>query len=142
MTSELRLQRLRYSFGDLALYAQDVSQVAIVALGPKVGIALGVNQLHIDSHLIRRFLDATLKNVRYSKLPRDVAEIARLALILLGGNGRNDFQVCNASQPRQNFLLNAVREIGVIWIAAQIFKRQNGDSVCYRVTNQFSLPND
>ena len=92
-TGQLRLQRLRDSFGDLALDAKDVSQLPIIGLGPEVGIGLGVNQLHIDPHLIARFLHATLKNVRYAKLLRDLDEIARFALILLRGRARNYFQV-------------------------------------------------
>ena len=40
-----------------------------------MGIGLRVNQLHIDPHLIGRFLHATLKNVRYAKLLRDLAQI-------------------------------------------------------------------
>ena len=62
---------------------QDVSQLLVIGLCPEVGIGLRVNQLHIDPHLIGRFLHATLKNVRYSKLLRDLGEIARFALITL-----------------------------------------------------------
>ena len=39
---------------------------------------------------------------------------ARLALILQRGSARNYFQVCDASQSCQDFVLNAVREIGVV----------------------------
>ena len=54
-------------------------------------IGLRVNQLNIDPHLITRFLHATLKNVRHTKLLRDLGEIARFALIALRGRARNDF---------------------------------------------------
>src|SRR4029453_11080229 len=90
-TGELCLQRLRYSFGDLTLNLKDVSQLPIVGFCPKVGIGLGVNQLYIDPHLLGRFLDTTLKNVRHAKLLGDLAEIARLARIALRGTARNDF---------------------------------------------------
>ena len=70
---------------------KDVSQLAIIGLGPEMGIGLRVNQLHIDPHLIGRFLHATLKNVRYAKLLRDLAQIPRFALILLRGSARNYF---------------------------------------------------
>ena len=68
--------------------------------------------------------------------------LLRFALILLRGSARNYFQICDASQPRQDLLLNAVREIGVIWIGAEVFKRQNGDSVCYWMADKFAFPND
>ena len=54
-----------------------------------MGIGLRVNQLHIDPHLVGRFLHAPLKNVGYTKLFRDLAEIARFALILLRRSSRN-----------------------------------------------------
>jgi hypothetical protein len=48
-----------------------------------MGIGLGINQLHIDPHLIGRFLHAAFKNVCYAKLLGDLGEIARFVLILL-----------------------------------------------------------
>ena len=90
-TGKLRLQGLRYSFGDLALDAKDVSQLPIIGLGPEMGIGLRVNQLHIDPHLIGHFLHATFKDVRDAKLLRDLAEIGRFALILLRGSARDYF---------------------------------------------------
>jgi hypothetical protein len=90
-TRQLGLQRFSDSFGDLALNPEDVSQLAIITLSPEMGIGLRVNQLNIDPHLIGHFLDATLKNVRYAKLLRDLAEIGRFALILLRGSARDYF---------------------------------------------------
>ena len=86
---QLRLQRLRDSFGNLALDPKDVGQLPVVGFSPEVGIGLGVKQLNIDPHLIGRFLDAALKNVRHAKLPRDLGEIAWLALIPLRRSARN-----------------------------------------------------
>src|SRR4030095_1579545 len=100
-TGELGLQRLRDSFGDLALDAKDVSQLPVIGVCPEVGISLRVNQLHTDPHLVGHFLHAALKNVRYAKLLGDLGEIGRLALILLGGSAWNYFQTRDAMQPRQ-----------------------------------------
>jgi hypothetical protein len=58
------LQLVGDSFGHVTLHRKDVSQLPIIGLSPELGIGLGVNQLHIDTHLIGRFLHATLKNVR------------------------------------------------------------------------------
>ena len=82
-----------------------------------MGIGLRVNQLNVDPHLIGRSLHATLKYVCYPKLLRDLTEIARFALIKLGGRARNNLQIRDASQTRQNFFLNPIRKIGAIWIA-------------------------
>ena len=90
-TGELGLQRFRDSYGDLALNAEDVSQLPVVGVCPEVGIGLCINQLHIDPHLIGCLLHATFKNVRYAKLLRDLREIARSILILLRRTARNYF---------------------------------------------------
>src|SRR5262245_59446096 len=87
-----------------------------------MGIALRVNQLNVDPHVVARFLQTSFKNVRNSKLLRDLTEIARFALIKLGGSARNHFQIRDASQTRQNFFLNPICKIGVIWIAAEDFE--------------------
>ena len=77
-------------FGDLALDTEDVSELPVVGFCPEMGIGWRVNQLHIDPNLVSDFLDAALKNVRYAKLLRDLGQIARFALIALGGSTRND----------------------------------------------------
>src|SRR4029077_14697229 len=98
---------------------------------PEMGIGLCVNQLHIDPHLIGRFLHATFKNVLYAKLLGDLTKILGLALILLCGSARNYFQTRDASQPRQDLLVDTVCKIGAIRIVAEIFKWKHCDSVCY-----------
>ena len=79
---------------------------------------LHVNQVNIDPHLIACFLDATLKDVRYAKLLCDFSEIARFALISLRRSARNDFQIRDLGETRQDFFLDAIGEISVIRIAA------------------------
>src|SRR5215468_5801829 len=93
-----------------------------------MGIGLRVNQLNIDPYLIRRLLNAALKNVRYAKLLRDLGEVGRLALIPLRGSTRDHFQIRDLSQPRQDFLLYAIREIGIGFVFTKVFKRQHRDA--------------
>ena len=94
-----------------------------------MGIGLCVNQLHIDSHLIGRFLHAALNDVRYTKLFRDLSEIPGFALVALRGSTRNYFQIGDAGQPRQDLLLHVVSEIGVLRIVAQVFKWKHRDAL-------------
>ena len=116
--SQLRLQRLRDSFSDLGLDAKNVTQVPVIRLGPKLRAGLRVNQVNIDPHLIACLLDATLKDVRYAKLLCDFSKIPRFALISLRRSARNDFQIPDLGETRQDFFLDAIREISVIRIAA------------------------
>src|SRR5262249_23526911 len=77
LTGQLRLQRFGDRCRDVAFDCENISQFAVVSVRPELGTGLRVDQLHIDPHLIGRFLDATLKNVRYAELLRDLGEITR-----------------------------------------------------------------
>ena len=85
------MQRLRYSFRNVAFNPKDISQLSVVSVSPDMGIGLRVDQLHIDPDLATRLLHATFKNVRYAQLLRDVGEIARPAVISLRGGTRDHF---------------------------------------------------
>ena len=116
--SQLRLQRLRDSFGDLGLDAENITQLSVIHFGPELRAGLHVNQMNVDPHLIACLLNATLKDVRYAKLLRDFSKIARFALISLRRSTRNDFQIADLSETRQDFFLDAIGEISIIRIAA------------------------
>src|SRR4029450_11014654 len=52
---EFRLQLLRNRFSDLTFYAQDVSEFAIVGVGPQMRFASRLDELDVDAHLIGDF---------------------------------------------------------------------------------------
>src|SRR5215468_193820 len=108
-----------------------------------MGMSLDVDQLYIDPHLVGRFSDAPFKNRDYAKLVRDLSEVSGLALIVLCGISRNDFQISDLGQPRRNLFVYAFGEIGVIWIGAEIFEWQNCDCLCRPdlVRDWFVFPN-
>ena len=83
-TSKLGSQRIGDCFGDFALNTEDVDELAVIGIGPKMRIGRRPDELHVDAHLIGGFLDAALQDVGHAKLLRDLREIAWLALILLG----------------------------------------------------------
>src|SRR5437868_15034449 len=114
-------------FRSVAFDGKDVTQLSIIRLGPELRASLRVNQVNIDPDLIACFLHATLEDVHYAKLLRDLSKIARFALILLRRSAGNHLQIRDFSQTRQHFLLDAVSEISVLWIAAQVLKRQDRD---------------
>src|SRR5438093_11798304 len=89
-TGQLCLQRFRYSFSDLALDDKDIAELSIIRLGPELRTGLHVNQANIDPHLIGRFLHATLNNVSYAKLLRDLRQLSRFARIPLRRGARNN----------------------------------------------------
>ena len=67
--------------------------------------------------------------MRHPKLLADLAQIARhSALVLQYGCAPDHLQICDPGQVRQNFVLHAIGEKGVIRVAAQIFKRKHCDA--------------
>src|SRR4030095_14996232 len=124
---EFRLQLLRNRFSELTFYAQDVSEFAIVGVGPQMRIAGCLDEVHADADCVASFLNATLKNVCHTKLLRDLGEVARFALLLLRRSARNDFQVRDLRESREDFLLNTIRKISVGFVLAKVCKGQHRD---------------
>src|SRR6266513_3298757 len=85
--------------------------------------------------------DAALQNVRYPQLVTDLAHIP-FAAVIHHTRPADDFQAGNLRQLSQNVVLNTVGKGYVLFLLAQVFKRQDGDSVCYWLPDQFTLPND
>ena len=125
---KLGLQGVGDSFGDLALDTEDVGELAIKGIGPQMRIAGHLDELDGDAHLIGGFLDAAFKDVRYAKLLRDFGEIARFALITLRRRARDHFQIRNLREPREDFFPDAIREVGVRFVFAQVFEWKHGDA--------------
>ncbi len=74
-TGQLRLQPFGDGLCNLAFDRKNIGQFAIVDFGPQMGIGRGMDQLHIDPHLVAGFLHAALQNVCYAKLLRDLGQI-------------------------------------------------------------------
>ena len=45
-------------------------------------------------------------------------------------------------QPGQNVVLHTIDKGRVLFLFAEVFKRQNGDSSCYGMMDQFTFPDD
>ena len=67
--------------------------------------------------------------MRHPELLADLTQIARhSALVLHHGCAPDHFQIGDPGQVRQNFVLHAIGEKGVVRVAAQVFKRKNRDA--------------
>ena len=51
-TEELEVERDRYSAGDLVLQVEQIAGVGIQAVGPQMGVSLGVDQLGADTNQV------------------------------------------------------------------------------------------
>ena len=124
---EFRLQTVGDFFRDFAFDRKNIRQLTIIFVGPKMRIVLCIDQLNVDAHLIGRFLNGPFHNVGHAKSLRNFGEIVRRALVMSCRRSRNDFQVRNFRQAREDFFLNAIGEIRGVGFAAKIFEGQNGN---------------
>ena len=90
-------------------------------------IGHGIDQLHIDPHLIVGLLHTAFEDVHYSQLLRNRGEIFRRAFEMLRRRARNYFEVGDFRQPREDFILHPFTKISIVGIATQIVERQHRD---------------
>ena len=72
--------------------------------------------------------------MRYAQIITDLTHISFAAIFHHAGPA-DDFQIGDLRQLGQNVVLDTVdKGRRLLSVVAQIFKRQNGDSSCYRMT--------
>src|SRR5437762_9942601 len=85
--------------------------------------------------------DAAFQDMRYSQIISNLTEIS-FAAIFHHTAPADDFQVADFRQLGQDVILHTVSKGRVLFLIAQIFKRQNSDSSCWRLPDQFTFPNN
>src|SRR5947208_3193370 len=86
-----------------------------------------IDQLHIHPNFVASSLHRPLEDSGNTELLRDGLQVTRLALILGRRGSRNDFEVPNRRQFRENLILYALGEIGVFFFSAEILEWQHRD---------------
>src|SRR5436190_22590034 len=79
--------------------------------------------------------------MRYPKRIANLAHISFTAIFHHAGPA-DDFEIGDLRQLGQNVVLHAISERRVFFLVAQVFKRQNGDSSCWPLPDQFTFPDD
>ena len=78
-----------------------------------------IDQLRVDAHPIGRTLNASFQHMRHPELLANLAQISRdSAFVLHDARAADYFQVGDPGQVAQDFVLHAIGEKGIIWIAA------------------------
>ena len=83
-------QRRHDGRGHLVLDREDVLELAVVALGPDVGIGFRVDQLHGDAHATGGFANAPFHHVIDPELARHRLHVHRFAFVHEHGIARDD----------------------------------------------------
>ena len=77
--------------------------------------------------------------VRDAELLRNCLEIFRLTLVFRGRGARDHFQIGDARELGQDFILNAIGEVSRALVVAQVFERQDGDRFWRNRRNRLAL---
>src|SRR5207245_9902772 len=113
---------------NFALYGEDVGQIAVVMLRPKVGVGSSINQLCAHTHTLPGSLHTSLEYMRDAKLLGDLAKVACCRILVLHhACAANHFQVSDLSEVGKDFILDTISEEGVRLIRAQVFKWEHRD---------------
>jgi len=117
----------RHSLGDLVLQREDVGKIAVVALGPDVLAALGLDQLRGDADAIAGFAQAAFEHIAHTELASDLLHIDRAALVAEGRIARDDEQRRIARQRGDDVLGDPVGEELLLGVATHIREGQHCD---------------
>src|SRR6266404_4145702 len=91
-------------------------------------VAVRLNELNVDVHAVARLLHAAFENVRNTQLARNLRQIFRRAFVMRRRSARDDSESTDFGKGGDNFILNALREKGIVFIRTQIIEREDGDA--------------
>src|SRR2546421_1612908 len=126
---------------DLTLDCKQPIQIAVVFLGPDVRVGARVDQLRVQVKNRAGSADAAFQDMRYSQIISNLTEISFAAIFHHAGPA-DDFQVADLRQLGQDVILHIISKRAIFLLLAEVFKRQNGDSSCWRLPDQFTFPHD
>src|SRR5687767_8938753 len=95
-------------------------------------VRLRFDELDVDADAVADFLDAAFDDVRDSELPRDLRQLFRPGAISVRGSARNHLQVSDLGQAGNDFVLDAIGEIGVRLVFAEIFEWEHRNGAAAR----------
>ena len=116
---KLRLQLVGNGLCDLTLNREYVRKIAVIGLRPELLIGSCIDQLRIDTHPIGSTLHASFHDMCYSELLANFAQVSWSAGLVLHRRCPADhFQIGDPGEIGQNFILDAICEIGVLFFLA------------------------
>jgi hypothetical protein len=80
----------RHRLGDVVLQRKNVSEIAVVPLGPDMIAGLGLDQLRGDADAICGPSHAAFEDIAHAELAPDLLHVYRSALVREGGVTRDD----------------------------------------------------
>ena len=126
---QFRLQLPGNPFRNLALNGEDIGQIAIVGISPKVRICARIDELRAHSHFSICPAHASFENVGHAERLSDFTQVSlRAGSISHHAGARDYFQVGHFRKRGQDVVLDAIREKFVLFALAEILKGKNRDA--------------
>src|SRR6266487_2504628 len=91
-----------------------------------------VEQLDVYPHFVSGPLHTAFEHSGYAELAGHCLQVFRRAFVFGCRFSRDNLQVADASKLRQDLILNAVGEVSIVWVTAQIVEWQNRDALLQR----------
>ncbi|OFW47357.1 MAG: hypothetical protein A3J29_23325 [Acidobacteria bacterium RIFCSPLOWO2_12_FULL_67_14b] len=113
--------------GDLVLHAEQIDQLAIVALRPERAAVRCPDQLRADADAAARFAHAAFEDRADAKRAGDAAHVRRLALEREGGCARDHLEALDPGQRVDDLLGEPVAEVLTVFRWRHVGKRQHRD---------------
>ncbi len=115
---------------NFTLNCKKVSHIPIVGLRPHVCVGARLDELCVDSEPIADSLNTAFQEMSNAKLLAYLTRVARIfTFIKVRRSATDNFQVGNSCQVRQNFILHAGREVGILLVVAEILEWQHCDAL-------------
>ena len=114
--------------GDLGLDVEDVGELAVVGLGPELSPAL-VEELRRYAQLAARLAHAALQDVAHTEHRADALDPDGAVLERERGRAADHVQLTDARERVQDLLGDAVAEVAVVGIVADVGEGKHGDGV-------------
>src|SRR6185437_13892558 len=112
---------------DVVLHRENIHQLAVVAFGPEMRAAPGVDELARYAHAIARFAHAAFEHVANTELRADPFHVDRLAFVGEARIARDDVQFGQFRQAGDDVVGDAVGKIFLLRVAAHIAEGEHGD---------------
>ena len=115
----------RYGCCDLILDSKDITQLAVVALGPEMIALLRIDELDSNANLVTKATNAPFDNGSHSQLRPDLRDRETALLDDLRRGATDDPQVREAREHIGQLLAHAVGEVLLVTVSAQVVEGQD-----------------
>src|SRR2546423_2179505 len=136
-SKQRHFQRLGDCSSDFLLNGKDIFQFPIERPRPELDSVASVHEFGHDPHPVALLANRAIQKRAHTQLLTNFPGFLFSVFESERRAATNNFEPSDLSQGCDQFFRQAIRKIFFARIAAQIFKRQNGDSVCYWMMDKF-----